>query len=335
MQRLFFVLAGWAGLFLATTGFAGVEADPTKDYSVTPEVGPWMVYATHYEGPEAVSLAHQMVLEIRSRFNLPAYVFNRADEERKKQREEILQLQQQHPDWPEALLRRRMPRIQEQCAVLIGGYRSMDDAHYALKQVRNLPPPTSEKLMPILIEGGRGGEGHENQDLVKYAYANPFLNSFVARNPTVPREATAAKQEDPNYRRLNAGEDYSLLNCRKPWTLVVATYQGAHVIKDSAASGSFLERLWGGSGGEVLAASGQNAHNLAEALHKLGYDAYVLHTRWGSVVTVGGFDRADDPRMDEIRQSLKTRMQFNSQGTQKVMPLPILSNPLPMEVPRT
>jgi len=112
--------------------------------------------------------------------------------------------------------------------------------------------------------------------------------------------------------------------------LIVATYQGMHTIQPVSGppkNPSFFENLWGGSTGEMLEASGQNAHNFAEAMHKLGFDAYVLHTRLGSLVTIGGYDRPDDPRMQDVQRALASslRVEQNAQ---------MLAQPVPMEIPR-
>src|SRR5262249_1006217 len=125
MTRLSCTLACLALVALAWSASARVEVDPSKEYIVTPEAGPWMICATAYVGPEASQLAHQMVLEIRSRFDLPAYVFSRGDEERRKQQRELEEFRKQFPDY-----QGRLPhtRIQEEYAVLIGGYKDMDAA---------------------------------------------------------------------------------------------------------------------------------------------------------------------------------------------------------------
>jgi len=50
-----------------------VEADPQKTYELTDKQGPWMVFAASFAGEGAERDAHQLVLELRSRYNLPAY----------------------------------------------------------------------------------------------------------------------------------------------------------------------------------------------------------------------------------------------------------------------
>lgn len=315
-------------LAVASVAKARVEADPNKDYLVTPEAGPWMICATTYVGPEAARLAHQMVLEIRSRFDLPAFVVNRGDEERRKQQQELEQLRKQFPDYTGPI---RHTRIQEQCAVLVGGYKDMDTAARALKEIKKLPPPSDEKLMAVLTQVRPAPKaGEEDRGLLEGAFVNPFRNSFVVRNPTVPAERKTDNKNDPFLKKLNAHESFSLLRCKKSWTMIVATYQGMHTIQPAEAPSKVLgifDSLWGSNTGELLEASGQNAHNLAEAMRKLGFEAYVLHTRWGSLVTVGGYDRPDDPRMQEIQRALASNVRLGQQ-------VQMLSQPVPMEVPR-
>src|SRR5712692_6020960 len=86
--RVLLFLAGLAALTVVHTGQAREEADPNKEYVVTPADGPWMIIVTCYTGPMAPKYAHDLVLELRGRYDLPAFVFNRTADERKKQQEE-------------------------------------------------------------------------------------------------------------------------------------------------------------------------------------------------------------------------------------------------------
>jgi hypothetical protein len=322
MRRLLFAVASLTALALTGRGNAGVEADPAKEYLVTPDAGPWMICATCYVGPQSAQLAHEMVLEIRSRYGLPAFVRNKGEEQRREQRE---RLKKYHEEHPEANVPLRIERIQDQCAVLIGGYPDMDSAHRMLKQVKKFPPPSNERLCPIFSEVGPANE--DGNAPIRIAAANPFAKSFVCRNPSMPAENKMAnRKNDPLLKKFNAGEKYSLLQCKKPYTLMVAAYQGMSTIQQEEKT-SFMEKLWGNN--HALEASGQNAHNLAEVLHNppLGFEAYVLHIREGSIVTIGGFDSPDDPRLREVEKALQERMRVDQGGV-------FLANPLPIEVPR-
>jgi hypothetical protein len=322
MKRWLFALTMLA---VGGTVWAGIDADPNNDYVITPAAGPWMICATSYVGPQAAPLAHELVLEIRSRFNLAAYVFNKGEDERRKQREDYQHLLEKYPG---ANIPFRHTRVEDQCAVLIGGYKDMDAAHEALKVVKKLAPPSAERLMPVLTEVGPQEQSSDGTNaIVKGGYVNPFLNSFVVHNPTVPVERPAPVKADKFLLKLNAHENLSLLKCKKPWTLVVATYQGTQVIQaEKTDNPGFWESLWSHTTGEKLEASVHNAHNMAETLRKIGFEAYVLHVRWGSVVTVGGFDRVDDSQMMGVRTAL-ANLQLGPNVN-------MLAQPAPMEIPR-
>src|SRR5947207_2301619 len=149
MRKMSYALAWLAIGSVAGIAYARVEADPNKEYTVTPEAGAWMIRVTTYVGPESRQLAHQMVLELRSRFDLPAYVLTYGDEERRKQQQEMEQFRKQFPDYQGPM---RHTRIQEQCMVLISGYKDMDAAHRDMKEIKKLQPPSSEKLMADLAQ---------------------------------------------------------------------------------------------------------------------------------------------------------------------------------------
>lgn len=331
MKRVMLALAcGLAAFTGAAHAAPRVEADPSKEYRIVPEAGPWMICVHSYTGSNARALAHELVLLIRRRDNLNAYLFDRSEQQRQEQEQFLNSLD------PQGSPRRRRVNIEDQCAVLVGGYPDMETARRALDGIKKMPPPENEKLMDRFTvlapaeEGGRQGE-------LKGTFLNPFLTSFVTRNPTLPHEAKQVdKANDPFLKRLNADEDYSLLKCKQPFTLAVKEYPGTSVIQagSSAQSGSFLSMLGLGSkSGDVLSASAMTAHNLAEVLRKMKFDAYVLHTRHSSVVTIGGFDGEDDKRLQETYQRLQLLVQNNIKAN-KTDTLQLMPQPILMRVPR-
>src|SRR5438876_5290453 len=133
MKRFLCALAGALALVaIADRGIAGprIEADPNKLYPITPEVGPWVISAANYMGPNARQLAQQVVYQLRRRDNLPAYFFDYSEEERK-------QLADYLKDRP----RPGKVRIQDQCGVLIGGFPDPDSARKMLSEVKKLKMP--------------------------------------------------------------------------------------------------------------------------------------------------------------------------------------------------
>jgi hypothetical protein len=349
MKRMLF---GWFGL-LGVVGLAlaaKVEADPGKEYPITPQAGGWLICAASYTGPESAQLAKELAFVIRRDMNWPAYVFDRGREERHKQQEQFQQLRQQNPE-----RRFRIVRIEEQHAVLVGGYKDMESARRALPDFQKLAPPAKFSYTGIREEANDALMDHLRSPIprprtgneamtIKQVADNPFRYSFVVRNPTVPREPAPQASADPLLKKLNTGEALSLLNCKKPWTLVVANFQGPMVIQSRDGTGSsnrFIDTLLGKKARDHLDAGAQQAQVLAKALREMkdasgasvGFEAYVLHTRYASIVTVGGYDSPNDPKMAQDQQVL-SKLKLLGTNIQDPSFHTWLPQPLPMEVPK-
>jgi hypothetical protein len=302
-----------------------VVADPNREYPITPDAGPWMILAASYTGPDGPELARQCVLQLRARDNLPAYVFNYADEERRKQQEELDRMQQAQPG-----SRRKHIRIQDQCGVLVGGYPDMETARKALDGVKTLKAPqlslgpnktTTEYMTFITPDPKTKGATVQRMEV------NPFTNAFVTRNPAIKHDSAAERDKaDPILKELNDGRPYSLLACKKPYSLALIELQGAAVIAPRTSTGTFLSSLGlGGHGGDVLNASAKQAEEVARVLREMKFDAYVLHTRHSSIVAVGGYDDPNDKDLLKMQNQMK-RMQLGS--------IQFWDPPLPMKVPQ-
>jgi hypothetical protein len=305
-------------------------------FPVTADAGEWVICAAAYSGPDAPELARQVVLELRNKHRLPAYTFNHADQERQKYEEEYKRLKERYPGAP---IKRRTVRVQEHCAVLIGGFKDMDAASAALKRVRALPLPD------LKLGGGKTAfdtvlvaepDPARKETAIKRTPVNPFSTALVVRNPTVPRQAPAKAEADRFLVELNADEEYNLLKCPKPWTLAVKEYTCSVIVPRETASSSFLKMLGFGrhKPGDVLGASAKQAHELARVLRdrNFGFTTYVLHTRTSSLVTVGAFDGPDDPALQRT-QARVAAMRVSSPGVQGD-PFGLLPNPVPVQVPR-
>jgi hypothetical protein len=333
-QLLLWLAFGLALLAGGRPALAQYEIDPRDAYTITPEAGEWVICVASYTGPEAPELAFLMANYVRTKHNMPAFIFNHADEERRQQKEEIDKLQAQFPG-----MRRRTIRVEEQCAVLIGGFKDQDAAVSARDKVRKWPLPdfklrsgraaTDMQLLPVARAGGQ-------MELVQQP-VNPFVSAMVVRNPSVPRQNQQVKW-DPFWERLNENEDFSLLQCPRPWTLVIKEYAGTSSIGETTSSGGILEKLWpfGNKPGQALARAGAQAHELARVLRQFGFPAYVLHTRATSIVTVGEFGAMNDPEILRTRQRLATLVQqisANNRDPRLNVMFAFMANPLPMEVP--
>jgi hypothetical protein len=338
MRRLLLRLA--CGLAFLTAGRTALlvgqyQIDVKQAFPITPVAGEWVVCVATYTGPAAPELAYQMANYIRSKYSQPAFIFNRGDEERRQRDEELKKIREKFPDY-----RARTTRILEQCAVLVGGFKDQEAATAGREKIRTWPlpdikpPPGSNvvafdyQFVPVPKEGG----GYETVPQP----VNPFAKAMVVRNPTVRQQQQQSKW-DPGWPRLNEGEDYSLLKCPKPWTLVIKQYVGPSTVQEQTASGGILSKLWpfGNNPGEGISAAGLQAHELARVLRKLNFPAYVLHTRANSIVTVGEFSAEDDPEIAPMKQRIATlQQQMSSNNDPRVRDLfTFMGSPLPMEVP--
>lgn len=334
MKRLLCALAVGLAMVVRAGAAPQVDADPTKDYTIRPEVGPWVIYVHSYtesrdpNRPKAPDLAREMCLEIRSKYNLPAWIFNRGEEEKRKQREYVERVRKLTDQTPGARI--RVHHIEEQCAVLIGGYKDMDAARAALDSIKKLKSPEKKHLLDVITVTGQAKtvDGKAPKEAQTGQFVNPFVSSFVARNPTVAAEKPAndPTKADKLLRELNSGRPYNLMANRHPWTLAVKEFQGASTIQSKgASSSSFLDMLgFGKRSGELLNAGALQAEEIARVLRELKFDAYVLHTRFSSVVTVGGFENKEDPQMAQLQKKL---------GGAKFGPIELFVRPLPMPVP--
>ena len=99
-----------------------------------------------------------------------------------------------------------------------------------------------------------------------------------------------------------------------------------------------------------LAQAADKAERLTEALRMKGYEAYVFHDRYASIVTVGSFDSVGTHRADgriEINPKIHAIMKtfgvdqksalgnaHNMVDKKKLAGIPFDPQPLPVEVPK-
>jgi hypothetical protein len=273
-----------------------------------------------------------MVQYLRQK-NLPAYTFNKGEQERNALNEELeRQRQQQQAANPLVPVRRKIIRIEDQVAVLVGGYPDEKTAHQGLETtIKKLPPPqlrvsAGTNAEDVLFVPTEDGLGH------KRVSVNPFTTAFVTRNPVAEKKVAVA---DPLWWKLNQYEKYSLLESKKPLTLLVKQYSGAGGLVQADGSKGFLDKMGPSKNakfGDALNAAAMQAHELARVLRELNFQAYVLHTSNCSLVTVGELNSLEDPEYKRVTQQLAALQQRFSSGGYD--PLKLNPLPVPMSVPR-
>jgi hypothetical protein len=298
---------------------------------VRPEVGGWMICVKSYTGPEAQQLAEQMANEIRQTYKAGAYLFEWGDEERQKeqQRRERIKQEMAKEYAPFLAIQReqrakaeregiafiptpakvRLGKIEypEQWAVLVGGFKDMKSARAALDTVRQWQPPRNTKLLDRAVIAPTSNQQVQGEG----AYINPFATAMVVPNPAIRRsEPGQPPPIDPALVELNQAEDLSLLKARKKWTLIVKRFNVPTQIQSKKGDVSFVDKLFSGDKpARMLEATARQARALAQALRDSKmkphpFEAFVLHHRTESFVTVGQFDSPDDPAMAQMWQIL-------------------------------
>jgi cell division septation protein DedD len=320
------------GLFLAATNRAHAQEQVSlQEFAITPAVGQFTICAASFTGETAPKEAYDLAMEIRNRYRLAAYVFNRGAELKRQQDEELERKRKQQQAYlqkmglnPDIPLRLKRYHIEEQFAVLIGGFKDMDAARHELSRIKSLEPPKSVASMRVSVEIDPKSKESKLYKPGNYEF-NPFVNSFVVHNPSISVDVDNSKP-DPFWKQLNSGEDYSLLKCKKPWTLVIKEYQTTPVYESQKEKSAFFSKVFGNLT-QQLDANAQNAHNLAEGLRRMGFKAYVLHTRCTSIVTIGEFEKQNDPQMETVTRALSSNVKLDPK-------LDLFVKPIPMPVPR-
>lgn len=340
MRRFLFALAGLTAILGLASAQTSGPAIP-REYFITPPVGPWAICTASFTGDVSAKMAENLVTELRGQYRLRAYLYNRSAEQRHEQEEEIRQKRQLQEQYlrnaglnpTDVHLTVRKSRIEDQYVVLIGGYADMEAARRDLNKIKKLQAPRSVPK-DVIVQGPLDGPPKAGQKPEQKEFVNPFASSFVVRNPTVPAAKETANRADPALKEWNADESFSLLKCPKPWTMVVKEFHGGTVLQSQSAPTGLMDKLFGSKSGERLNACKINAHNLAEAIHKKGFETYVLHTRTGSIVTVGGFDSATDPRMAQLHRDLTSKFEVKSSDPRFSAAVGLFPQPRPREVPR-
>jgi len=193
------------------------------------------------------------------------------------------------------------------------------------------PDPAKVKLEQKFYGGEEDSKNPGTFKKGEVVYVNPFQRAFVCRNPSIKH--AAPQQPDPAtamdisvLRKLNKGEDFSLLQCKKPVTLAVKLFQTASVVQPKSAKENLFGKLPIGvtKSGEEVDYAAQSAHNLVEVLRKSKLEAYVLHTKYCSIVTVGGYDSLEDPSLRSMQNLLESRL--------RIAMVEFFPRPVPMKV---
>lgn len=314
---------------------------PNHPWLLKPETGPWFISVKSYSRPgqpdpndpglTARELAEALAAEIREKHRVGAYLFEYVSEEKRAHAEAKARAVQQARAFSDSLrsfqqksdlqgmefLDRDQERVRiyfktfryrDQVAVLVGPFQTEEDAKKAAAIVRKWAAPGNERLM----DGGAIVRPEGNGKVIDRTFLNPYPQAMVVPNPAVPQAPRPVEGVDPFVVKLNDGRPYNLLTAQKGWTLAVKSFSVPVTLLTRDDDPAMTKKIGSSSGGDVLAASAEQAEHLARALREmkgpggqpLRLEAFVLHTRTSSVVTVGQFDSPEDPALHDTRRIL-------------------------------
>jgi len=282
--------------------FRKTNVDPNSMYPVAESNGPYMIMTTTFQGDNAREQARHLVYELRSRYRLPAYTYEKAFDFTKPERGIGF-----NPDGTPKKMRYQQAQVIKEVAVLVGDYDTVDDptAQRVLKKIKEMDPDCMKgdqakktqslsairQLEKSLIPASATSDA---------AKKGPFARAFIATNPLLPREYFANRGVDKFVLELNKDAQYSLLDCRAKYTICVATFTGSSLIDAKKIEQvenrekKMPERLIRGE---------EKAHLLTEWLRNNPFagqrwEAYEFHDRDKSIVCVGTFNSLGTTRPD-------------------------------------
>lgn len=325
--------------------FKQVEADPDKSYVITEDNGPWTILVASFAGEEAELEARELVLELRRKFNVAAYIHRQTFDFT-----EPIIGKGFDPQLRPLKMRHQQNYRFDEYAVMVGDFESVDDPRLAkvLNKMRHARPTCLD------INAGRGmnrrfaGLREFQRSLTSNGerkQRGPMGTAFVTRNPLLPDEYFVSKGLDPLVLDMNKDVKHSLLDNPGRYTVKIATFRGKATMKLDE-----IERLnRGGKMSNKLEEAALRAHDLVVALRRRGVEAYEFHDRFESSVTVGSFESAGQelpdrivisPEIDAVIKEFGPREQrIPGFATPRLVPqtidgITLDTQPIPMEVPR-
>lgn len=261
-----------------------VDAVEGSEYQLQVEDGPWLIYAFSFEGDDAVTKANELVFELRSEFNLEAYILQKTFDHSERVRGIGFDDEGQ-----EKVMKYRNGNASTSAAVLVGNFPSADSPE--LKRSLQILKTATPKCL-----GGAGSSTDTQQGIVQ-ALRNrisaskvdgkprgPMAMSMATKNPLLPDDFFQPPPVDSFLTKLNRDKaiSHSLLDCPGKFTVRIAEFRGRSTILGARSVDNELS--------DALQIASQNANDMTRVLRSQGLEAYEFHYRESSIVTIGSFD---------------------------------------------
>lgn len=263
--------------------------DPIGPYLLTRDVGPFMVLAKTFRGPEAERFALALVLELRREHGLPAYILRTKDFPMRSNIRNVPPTSAQYVRQPR-LTEPEKTRSYDEAAVLVGNEKTLAASEALMHRVRKIKPKCLDEIPSI------------------FNWRHGLSTALRTTNPYVPtQDIFPGKKKDSLVDQMNAGPR-SVFKCPGRYTIQVAEFGGRSLFNPSEKDPRLFEGGWLKKSPLVTAAD--DAERVADTLAKdpeiqrTGFQPYVYHDRTSSKVMVGSFNSPDDPAAVKLRDVL-------------------------------
>ena len=259
---------------------------PIEPYLLTKDVGPFLVTARTFRGPDADKFAMALAKELREEFGLPAWILRSRDFPMRSNIRGIPPTAERGVPRSELSLPEKV-RSYDEALVLVGNEKTLADSEKLWFKVKKLKPKCLNE-----IPG-------------PFAWRKGLSTALRTTNPFVPAQDLFAGRRDEFVYKMNQGPN-SIYNCSGRYSLEIARFQGRstfQVQEAKTASINILKR-------SPLATAADDAEKMATALAKseeirsTGQPVYVYHDRQSSRVLVGTFNSPNDPAAVRLREYL-------------------------------
>jgi hypothetical protein len=258
-----------------------------------PEHGPWLIFATSFDGPQSKQRAEALALELQRDHGLPAFIMNK-----KFDFTELMYGSGIREDGRQKVMKYRDSKVVETYAVLVGEFDSTESPQLktTLENVKTLKPKTlmapgaePEKQDAASIKGFRSLLRSSTKDKTP----GPLELAFVTRNPLLPLDFFQAPEMEKFVYDLNRDAGYgenSLLDCKGKYSVRVMTFRGDDQFVSWGRSQGGKDRPSDANAPTGLELAAEQAYLATKALRRVGVEAYQFHDRTQSIVTIGSFD---------------------------------------------
>lgn len=293
-----------APLLSAGPAQAKIDCEKGRVYKLSPKCGPWMIMVTSValttadkdHTPEsdktASDVANQLVYQLRHK-GIPAYVY-RVDDQLGNST---------GVDRFGRGLKRTYKAQHGMIGIVAGNYPSLEDkaAQQTLKLVKQFEPK-------VTIIG---------RDKKPMGVSMSLAKAFLARNPLMSPEEQSKIVRDPLLVKINTGVANSLVGNAGKYSLRVASFYGNSQIKPAAFKDFDLSQKINKN--ISLENAALESQQLCAVMRNQGYEAYVYHERFRSIVTVGSFNSKNDPQIARLKEMYQVKYKRNEKTGQDVL----------------